>query len=93
MTPDYDKLVDCAAILMPNGTVWTGKRHHHCFKTAEQAYGKPEYNRLRLMGIQQGFVMMSGRYVSREEARKTVEETGQIKQFGHPTLLFSEDLY
>lgn len=85
--PDYDKLIDCAAIKMPDGRVWTGKRHHHCIATIFQATG------VRGIGGVQGFVAMSGRFMERDEARALVEETGQVKKFTRPTSLYSEDLY
>lgn len=86
--PDYDKLIDCAAIKMPDGRVWTGKRHHHCFATVIQALGWGSTK-----NAIQGFVAMSGRFLTREEAYELAVETGQIKKFVHAGELFSEDLY
>lgn len=93
-TPDYSKLIDCAAIQMPDGRIWTGKRHHHCIMTIVMATGKKP-----VTGIQ-GFVTKDcsephpqGRFVTREEARRLCVETGQVTKFCHPDQLFSEDLY
>jgi hypothetical protein len=85
--PDYDRMIDCAAIKMPDGRVWTGKRHHHCIATIVQATGKPCRD-----GVQ-GFVTMSGKFLDRDEARALVEETGQVTKFTRPKQLYSEDLY
>lgn len=94
MSIDYTKQVDCAAIKCPDGTVWTGKRHHHVLATIIQATGG------KCAGGIQGFVTMDrkplhpqGRFVDREEARRLCVETGQVTKFCHPTDLFSEDLY
>lgn len=96
MTPsyDYDKLIDCAAILMPDGRVWTGKRHYHVIATIIQATGVKPHK-----GIQ-GFVTLlrndtypQGRFVTREEAFILCHQTGQIEKFCHTSDLFSEDLY
>lgn len=84
----YDSRIDCAAIREPDGRIWTGKRHHHCIKTIIQATGQ----KMTADG-EQGFVTLSGRFVSRAEARALVDKTGQVKTFVHPTELFSEDLY
>ncbi len=83
----YDKLIDCAAVQMPDGRVWTGKRHHHVLATIIQATGKKAHDG------EQGFVTMQGKFVTRREAYNLCKETGQVKEFDHPSLLFSEDLY
>lgn len=86
--PNYDKLIDCAAIKMPDGRVWTGKRHHHCIHTIFQATGQ------KAVGGIQGFVTMAGRFVDREEAMKIAIEAGQVKHAPpFEATLFSEDLY
>ena len=41
----------------------------------------------------QGFYSGSGEFISREEARALVVESGQCKNPDHPDLLFSEDLW
>lgn len=81
----YDTRIDCAAIKSTDGRVWTGKRHSHCFATIKQAGLQPSHK-------DQGFVTMSGRYVTREEAAELVKQTGQCK-LNTPPLLYSEDLY
>ena len=43
-------------------------------------------------GDTQGFVTDEDTFVSREEARKIAEESGQVTKFMHSYLLFSEDL-
>lgn len=83
----YDKQIDCAAIKMPDGLIWTGKRHGHCLATIIQATGK------KALGATQGFVTLSGRFVTREEAFMLAKETGQVTKFCHDSQLFSEDLY
>ncbi len=85
-TPEYyDTRIDCAAIKSTDGQVWTGKRHSHCFKTIKQAGLKAAHG-------EQGFVTMSGRFVTRLEAAELVTRTGQCK-LNHPPELYSEDLY
>ena len=87
MTIDYDKRIDCSAIKQPDGKVWTGKRHQHCIATIVQATG------VKPVTGEQGFVTMSGRFVSREEARDIAIAAGQVASTVHRTQLFSEDLY
>lgn len=82
----YKTAIDCAAILAPDGLIWTGKRHGHCIKTIVQATG----NRVG-SDFTQGFVTMSGRFVSRKEAAELALNAGQIKE--QVSCLFSEDLY
>lgn len=91
---NYQTQIDCAAIKMPDGRIWTGKRHHHIIATIIQATGENP------RGGVQGFVTMlrtdeepQGHFLDREEAREMAKETGQVKSFCHPTDLFSEDLY
>ena len=85
-TPEYyNTRIDCSAVRSTDGQVWTGKRHHHCMKTILQAG-------LKISHGDQGFVTMSGRYVSRKEAAALVLRTGQCK-LNHPPLMYSEDLY
>ncbi len=85
---DYDKKIDCAAIKMPDGRVWTGKRHHHCFGTILQATGE------RARGGIQGFITMAGRFVDRTEALKIAKEASQVPEnAGRGGELYSEDLY
>lgn len=88
MRYDYDKMIDCAAILAPDGRVWTGKRHGHCIKTIIQATG------VRSVGgdYKQGFVTLSGRFVDRKEGAMIAVHAGQAK-LTLPCELFSEDLY
>ena len=86
MDPEYyDTRIDCAAVKSTDGLVWTGKRHHHCLKTIVQAGRTVSHG-------DQGFVTMSGRYVTRKEAAELVTRTGQCK-LNNPPLLYSEDLY
>jgi hypothetical protein len=84
---DYDKRIDCAAIKMPDGGVWTGKRHGHCIATIWQATGKRAHQ-----GVQ-GFVTMKGRFVDRKEAAMIAVYAGQVAGRTLPFELFSEDLY
>lgn len=84
---DYTKKIDCAAILAPDGRVWTGKRHHHCIATIIQATGASRVG----AGYIQGFVTMSKDFVDRETAARYAFESDQIT--GPKTELFSEDLY
>jgi hypothetical protein len=87
----YDSMIDCAAIRGPDGRVWTGKRHYHCINTIIQATGVKQVAE----GYEQGFVTMSGRFVTRREAGQLVQKTGQVKVTPYnPKLeLFSENLY
>ena len=88
MDIDYDAIIDCAAIKMPDGRVWTGKRHHHCIATIVQATGQNVRNEV------QGFVTMEGRFVDRQEAMLIAQKAGQLDDLPrHKTDLFSEDLY
>lgn len=68
----YDSMIDCSAVKSTDGQIWTGKRHHHCFATIRQAGLKPSHK-------DQGFVTMSGKYVTRLEAAALVIKTGQCK--------------
>jgi hypothetical protein len=81
----YDTRIDCAAVKSTDGRIWTGKRHCHCIATIIQAGLKASH-------ADQGFVTMSGRYITREEGAALVQQTGQCK-LNHPPLLYSEDLY
>lgn len=81
----YDSIIDCSAIKSTDGQIWTGKRHHHCFATIKQAGLKPDH-------VAQGFITLSGQFVTREEGAALVIKTGQCK-LNHPPLLYSEDLY
>lgn len=74
-----------SAVVFPNGKVYTGKRHHDCFRAAFEA-GEPS-PRHEI----QGFVLEDGRFVDREEAARIAFEAGQIKT--RLKTLFSEDLY
>ena len=84
---DYDKMIDCAAIKAPDGSVWTGKRHHHCIKTIIQARVADKVG----SRFVQGFVTMAGRFVDRKEAAMLAKRNGQAPDCGRE--LFSEDLY
>lgn len=79
-----------SAIRFGNGSIFTGKRHHDCFKAAKDANfdwkgtGQPI----------QGFMTDTGQFVSREFGAIVAKQAGQIKELKfHPTELFSEDLY
>lgn len=88
---DYDKMIDCAAILAPDGKIWTGHRHGHCIHTIVQATGVKSVGE----GYKMGFVTMSGRFVDRNEAAMIAVHAGQVT-FPFPQSnreLFSEDLY
>ena len=82
----YDTQIDCAAIRMPNGKVWTGHRHGHVSATIKQATGLSSGE-----GVQ-GFVTKSKRFVGRLEAADLVKRTGQMPGFDKSEL-YSEDLY
>lgn len=81
----YDSQIDCAAIKTTCGKIFTGKRHCHCFGNIKTAGLKPSH-------ADQGFVTMSGIFVTRLEAAALVLKTGQCK-LNHPPDLYSEDLY
>lgn len=93
---DYDKMINCAAILdLQNGLVWTGKRHNDVIKTIIQAYKMidPLFKAVHPPRFKQGFVTMSGRFVDRKEAAMIAVHAGQVKNRTLPFVLFSEDLY
>lgn len=85
----YDSQIDCAAVKC-GGLVWTGKRHHHCHATIKQATGK---RACAFPDEVQGFVTLSGNFVTREEAFRLVKWTGQVEPRHSKYELFSEDLY
>lgn len=83
-------MIKCAAIRVGD-KVLTGRRHHDIFHA----------NTVRQNGVivsrifgEQGFVTLSGDFLTREEAAKHALKTGQISKLKFSkTELFSEDIY
>lgn len=78
------EIIICAAIKL-NGKIYRGNRHSDCYRSAINPIGEEE-----------GFITSTGRFVSREEAKKIHEKSGIAPFHGEyedETRLFSEDLY
>jgi hypothetical protein len=79
--------VDCSAIKLPSGEIFTGKRHCDCFKACYDA-GKSHAAEI------QGFMTSENRFVGRREAREIAEKAGQlIERASKGVILYSEDIY
>ena len=63
-------------------------RHHNIFRALEAN----DFPILRELEVQ-GFLLEDGNWISREDARKLAEETGQVTEFHTSFHLFSEDLW
>lgn len=95
-----------AAIRLRDGSVFTGKRHNHCFDKMSEFYfpnntwNATEENRNEWFRItmdeEQGFVTHTGEFVTRQEAAIIAKHYKQIlpeeeeKIMGY---LFSENIY
>lgn len=97
-------MIIAAAIKLSDGSVFTGKRHHHCISNCSEFYfpnhtwnATPEnYAKWRSLKADddQGFVTHTGEYVSREEALIIATKYQQIIPDSDPRkVLYSEDLY
>lgn len=97
-----------AAIKLLDGSVFTGKRHHHCFETMAEFYfpgntwNSTPQNKDKWYDItrdcEQGFVTHTGQFVSRVEAYHIASHSRQIipeeeKLCSKSKILFSEDIY
>lgn len=90
-------MITASAIKLPDGTIWTGHRHHDIIGDLKEA-GIP---RGVVAQSEQGFVDQSRKFYDRKEAGKHAEECDQVEpgcaQVRHeynPRLgLFSEDLW
>lgn len=83
--------VSCAAIRTPDGKVYSvarpGRHHHVIASMAEAGLPAP------IRG-EQGFVLNTGTFVGRREARILAENAGQIRAgMGRFDELYSEDMW
>ena len=93
------EIVICAALLMPDGNIIRGHRHHDCVRTASMI---PRYRDLGHRMDDEGFVTSRNRFVNRKDGYKLQIEAG-IKSVLEGTEnengaylhseLYSEDLY
>lgn len=80
-----------AAMKMPDGEIFRGKRHNDCI-TAAASTGR--YEKPVTEGAVQGFWTSAERFVDREQGARVALENKQIRWLNYSsTLLFSEDLY
>lgn len=71
-----------AAAIRQGQLLWTGKRHGlEVFKQTGQ----------KVLSHQQGFVLDTGEFVTREEASRIALDTGQVATLRYPNELFSEE--
>ena len=85
------EIIICSAVKIGDD-IFRGNRHHDCFLSARYKLGDD----VKCKGDTQGFITSTGRFVSREEARKIHEESGIEPARGEYTRaddLVSEDLY
>lgn len=75
-----------------SGFVVAGRRHHNCFFTAANLYGKPVREMCFPANPVQGFLTSDDRFVDRIEAARIAEDCGQIV-VDSTNCLFSEDIY
>lgn len=84
-------MIKCAAI-RHNGKVLTG--HRHCDIFNANAVRENGVIISRIIGGEQGFVTLSGDFLTREQAAEHALKTGQIAKLKFSkTQLFSEDIY
>jgi hypothetical protein len=89
MTDAKPETCVCAAIVLTDGTVIQGRRHHNCL-------GAIHNLDLSRVGSTQGFITSTGRFVEREEGRKLQDAAGipSADPGGYRgDTLYSEDLY
>lgn len=94
------EFVICAAIRLPDGTIFRGHRHTDCIKTAKEYVnwnkGDPGEYWVSNMAQDQGFITSYNRYVSRKEGYLLQKAAGidSVAEGGYRgETLFSEDLY
>lgn len=80
-----------AAAIRFHGEIFTGPSHADAIFELEKAHPGFDYHDIDSEDTQ-GFVTTNGRWVNREDARKIVNRTGQMKQTLEPDGLISEDL-
>lgn len=79
-------MIKCAAILCPNGKVYTGARHLDIIKNAYEALDD-----ICSSESIEGFVTEDNKFLNREDAGKHAFECGQINSL--TSYLVSTDLY
>jgi len=87
-----NRVVVCAAMKMLDGHIVTGVRHYssEMRQTLLLAYGSGYF---RLV-VDQGFIDQNGYFLTREEAWKIAEASGQIRrEVATHGVLYSENLY
>lgn len=90
-------MITAAAIKLPDGTIWTGHRHHNILGDLKEA-GIP---RGTVAQSEQGFVDQNRRFLNRKEAGQHAVDCGQVEpgcaqvrhEFNPRLGLFSEDLW
>lgn len=86
------EMIICSAILMADGCIIRGHRHHNCIATISDIPRYRADNRYIESGVQ-GFVTSKNRFVTREEAKILAVNAGQLTKSTSNERLFSEDLY
>jgi hypothetical protein len=77
-----EETIICAAVLLPDGYIVRGHRHHDALRSA---LGMERAKGLKGSELPQGFMTSRGRFIDRKEARRLVD--------GQDGPLFSEDVY
>jgi hypothetical protein len=96
MNEERPELPACAAIRVPDGTIFAGKRHHDCISMINYTYGTEQ--RFARDRWEQGFMTTKGKFVDRREAYRMMIEndipSACPSGYRHKLVeLFSEDLY
>ncbi len=73
------------------GFVICGRRHHNCIATISILV--KDYKRDPKIRSIQGLLTNTNRFVDRKEALEIAINSGQVKERGNRTTLFSEDLW
>lgn len=76
-----------AAAIRQGQLLWTGKRHGLLIPEVFRQTGQ------KVLSHQQGFVLDTGEFVTREEASRIALDTGQVATLRYPNELFSEELW
>lgn len=85
---DPPLMVLCAAVRLPDGTLWTGLRHRAIIKDiVESTLDAPPAD------AEVGFVDTEGNFIGRYEALMLAEQAGQLEHNSARSRLQSEDIY